>query len=296
MDNTSVSLRATVSDAAPEITLIPDVNDQPCLDVLVEFNALIEAWLSDVYRDVDATSIIELEARAFIQRTAIFLRVQLPLKWGRGYGARSQPFALPDLEVWRKIRLQSSEVWSDMLGDEVDPLVFVNHRFDVDLSWSLLDEALNLSFRDSVRDAVSDGGATLLSASLANMGMLDASGGVHLSKRAAEWSCLLCKDVNGDASVDRLQSLNEHRFRRDDFCIRCSTLYCDSSVWLCRGSGTHRCNAVLRMKACTLGVPICTLCKTVRHQFQTQEVFESWCMKENDEPNLARGLTRNRCA
>lgn len=234
--------------------------------------------------------LLELEAKPFFERSLIFLRLKPPSKWGRGYN-KGQTFRRQDILCWQQIRNYD---WSMIVGDALDILVFINYWFECDFTWEILEHMFSLNTRGAAFDALITGDGELGSV------VQDVCGDGSCSQ-GKEWACKLCKDYEGNPTLNIAQTQNAHSdgvLFRHDFCRTCLTFRYDQDVWLCLGpprstwprTKSKPCMRAVRMCSSLLSVPCCPTCETIRHDFQTDEIFGLFS-NTDDEPIPQRRLT-----
>jgi hypothetical protein len=238
--------------------------------------------------------LLELEAKPFLERSGLYLRLKAPLPYGRGYGARSQPFKAQDIQCWQRIRDYD---WSLIVGSGTDVLAFINHWFECDFTWEVLEQIFQLDQSSDSFDAIAAGDAKAGHA-VSNM-VLDGP------SVKIEWTCQVCTD-EGEPTVNTV-TVPAHNSRSDDaigpfshdFCISCRTYRYDPDIWLCmgppknswpRGATITPCCRAIQMRKPSIGVPCCPACETVRHKFQEDEVFQTFSNSVKDEPVPKRTL------
>jgi len=268
-------------------------------------------------RTQSSNPLLELEARPFFERSAILLRLKPPSKWGRGYG-RGQPFKPEDILVWDMIKKRD---WSMVIHDQMDILVFINHWFECDFTWTLLEYVIALNPIDGRTETILNGDAQLFSigAQVASPSRAGAFVDAPVVEGVVNGDAQLVSDgaravttCFADASMD-VPIFQHHRvcpackcddkpsmdttamtiqlapLHPGDFCSSCRTYRHDESIWLCRGPPARTwprskpCNQVMQMLEVPLGVPCCSICGTVRHNFQDDDFFLAWS-NSDDEP------------
>lgn len=227
---------------------------------------------------------LELQARPFFERSAVFLRIKPPTKWFRGYG-RSQPFMAQDIFCWQRIR---DHDWSLVMEDKVDVLVFLNYWFECDFTWEVLQYMFTLDPREASFGAIIAGDA-INSKAIVDVACMD---GLCLQ---VSWFCQVCQDdgkpTMNTATIPAQSSQSDDGPYRHDFCSSCRTYRYDHSMWLCMGppartwprTRSKPCNRAIQMFQSRVGVPCCPACETVRHEFHGRSVFESFS-NSADEP------------
>jgi len=233
---------------------------------------------------------LELETKPFLVRSAIFLRVKQPQRWGRGYRARSQPFKQQDIQAWKSILAYD---WTCIMGDNIDFVVFINHWFEMDFTLDLLERMCRLDPLDTAFDDIVAGSALRVHLDMqetqplpirkSNNSPARCRPTEQLNAKFMEWQCEVCKEVWKDPPLDQPDGQHSsRRFRQERFCSKCWTSRHDKNVWLCQGPGSARCYEVMQMRDAPLGVP-CMLCSTVRPGYHWENIFELWSNIE-DEP------------
>jgi len=267
---------------------------------------------------------LELETSPFLQRSAIFLRVKQPYKWGRGYGARSQPFKQQDIQAWKCILAHN---WTSVVGNDIDLVAFINHSFETDFTRDLLQNMCLLDPKDDSFDDIIAGSAvpfrqrhcTMCTDAATAFSMarcVYAHTAIDIGSKLAlpveecmksstslektnhqlvEWHCRFCKDDDGNPTsnvpvypTDRQQSARQWQ-EGGNFCCKCSTSRDYGNLWFCKGPGSVRCNQVMQMRDVPLGVPCCKYCGTVRNDYHLDYMFNAWSNDE-DEPLPRRSL------
>mmetsp|Transcript_61724 Transcript_61724/g.108109 ORF Transcript_61724/g.108109 Transcript_61724/m.108109 type:complete len:361 (+) Transcript_61724:24-1106(+) len=225
---------------------------------------------------------LELEAKPFFERSSIFFRLKPPSKWGRGYN-RGQPFKTQDMFCWQRIRDYD---WSMIVDDALDVLVFINHWFECDFTWGVLEHMFSLNPSEAAFDDLIAGDGHM--GSVVKDGCVDSP-----LAQEVQWSCKVCKDYDGNPTLNTalVQSHTDGVLFRHDFCRTCRTYRYDQDVWLCLGpprstwprTKSKPCLRAVRMQASPLSIPCCRACETVRHDFHKDEIFELFSNAE-DEP------------
>jgi len=255
-------------------------NEAACIDKAHESGRPLQT----LARTQSTAPSLELQAKPFFERSAIFLRLKVASKWGRGYGSHSQPFMAQDLQCWRRIKDYD---WGLIIDDDVDILVFVNHWFDCDFTWDTLAQMFSLDVGGSYFEALISGSAQIWH-SVSDC----CAGDAHVR---VEWQCGVCeedgKPTLNTAEVPAIYSQSDEGPFRHDFCSACRTYRHDKSVWLCRGPPARTwprtraapCLRAMQMLKSKVGVPCCAACETVRHDVRDEAVFKQFSNSE-DEP------------
>jgi len=205
---------------------------------------------------------LELESGPFFERSAMFLRLKKPYGTGRGY-ARKQPFKAQDIRIWERIR-----DWQTTEKDEIDLLSFINHWFECDFTWEVLEHLFALDSESASFDATLAGDAQACDA------VEDSC--IDGPCVQVEWSCKMCKE-DGKPTLNSVAVASKARaddgLLSHDFCRLCRTYRHDRAMWHCSIQGrtwprARPCRRAMRMSDSPVGVPCCSICGNLRHKFQ----------------------------